>query len=346
VSERLGVHFAGKARSDGKREVREVVGVPEALNRAFSRRRAAIVQRHTALIAEYRQKHGRSPSAAVQVELAQVATLQTREAKGLHQPLSELVPQWRATADRVLGPGGFEESMAAAAARTVVSDERSLERVADDALAVVSGQHSTFNRWHIRAEVERQLRGYPTTADRTALVDHVESLIVGPGGSAIRLTVDVDDVVAEQLRGNGESIYRVHGQDRFTARSVLDAEARLVAAGFAVSPYRAQVPGDLLVDLDGGQRALVQHFANAGTVLAVSVGAAGVGKTTAMRALARAWEMGGGRVVAMANAATAADKLGNEIGIRAQTIARVVTLHEHGLACDEDSCRILSAVGH
>jgi len=28
----------------------------------------------------------------------------------------------------------------------------------------------------------------PTTADRTALVDRVESLIVGPGGSAIRLT--------------------------------------------------------------------------------------------------------------------------------------------------------------
>ena len=89
------------------------------------------------------------------------------------------------------------------------------------------------------------------------------------------------------------------------------------------------------MDLDGGQRALVQHFANAGTVLAVAVGAAGVGKTTAMRAVARAWEMGGGRVVAMANAATAADKLGTEIGIRAQTIARVVTLHRHGLLTEE-----------
>ena len=39
VSERLGVRFAGKARSDGKREVREIVGVPEELNRAFSQRR-------------------------------------------------------------------------------------------------------------------------------------------------------------------------------------------------------------------------------------------------------------------------------------------------------------------
>ena len=37
----------------------------------------------------------------------------------------------------------------------------------------------------------------------------------------------------------------------------------------------------------------------------------------------------------MANAATAADKLGTEIGIRAQTIARVVTLHEHGLLTEE-----------
>jgi len=334
VSARLGVRFAGKARSDGKREVREIVGVPEELNRAFSQRRAAIVDRHNTLMTEYREKHGRAPSTAVQAELAQQATLQTREAKGLHQPLSELVAQWGATSDRVLGPGGFQESMSAAAMLTVPRDERSPEQVADEALAVVSSKHSTFNRWHVRAEVERQVRGYPA-ANLTALVDHVESLIVGPGGGAIRLTVGGEQLVGEQLRSNGESQYRVHGQDRFTAQPVLDAEQRLIEAGRAPSPHHAQVPGDLLVDLDGGQRALGQHFATAGTVLAVAVGAAGVGKTTAMRALARAWEMNGGRVLAMANAATAADKLGTEIGIRAQTIARVVTLHRHGLLTEE-----------
>src|SRR5664279_2530571 len=64
VSECVGVRFAGKARSDGKREVREVVGVPEELNRAFSQRRAAIVERHKTLLAEYRETHGRAPSAA------------------------------------------------------------------------------------------------------------------------------------------------------------------------------------------------------------------------------------------------------------------------------------------
>ena len=196
-------------------------------------------------------------------------------------------------------------------------DDRTPERVADDALAVVSGQHSTFNRWHIRAEVERQLRGYPTTTDRTALVDQVESLIIGAGGGAIRLTVDGDDAGrASSSAATGRASTGCTGRTGSPRSRCWTRRHRLIAAGFALSPHRAQVPGDLLVDLDAGQRALVQHFANAGTVLAVSVGAAGVGKTTAMRALARAWEMGGGRVVAMANAATAADKLGNEIGIR------------------------------
>ena len=333
ISARLGVRFAGKPRTDGKREVREIVGVPDALNAAFSRRREAIVARHTALMSEYRDKHGRSPSKAMQVELAQQATLETREAKGLHRPLSERVAQWRAVSERVLGAGGFEDAMSAAAAVDIEVDRRSPEQIASDALAVLSSKHSTFTRWHVRAEIERQVRGYPTS-DLTALVDQVQGLVVG-GGGAIRLTVDGPAVTPEQQRSNGESIYRVHGQDRYTVQSVLDAEQRLITACRELTAHQAQVPGDLVVDLDAGQRELVNRFVSSGLLLVPAVGAAGVGKTTAMRAVVQAWQLNGGRVVAMAYAASAAKTLGDEVGIRAQTIAKVITLHRAGLLTDE-----------
>ena len=334
VTARLGVAFAPEEHSGCKNPVREIIGVPRELNEAFSRRRAAIVDRHKTLIADYRSTHGRAPSAAVQADLAQQATLETREPKGLHRPLAERVAQWRAVSERVLGAGAFEDAMSAAATVTVEQDSRTPEQIARESLAALSGKHSTFTRWHIRAEIERQVRGNPAR-DLTALADRVESLLIGGGGDAIRLTVDGEPVTREQQRSNGESVYRVHGAERFTAQPVLDAEQRLIEACRICTAHRAQVPGDVVADLDAGQRELVARFVGSGLLLVPAVGAPGVGKTTAMRAVVQAWQLNGGRVIAMANAASAAKTLGDEVGIRAQTIAKVITLHRLGLLTDE-----------
>ena len=79
----------------------------------------------------------------------------------------------------------------------------------------------------------------------------------------------------------------------------------------------------------------MQHFAGAGTQLAVGVGAAGVGKSFAMARLVQAWQATGRKVIGLAPSADAAIKLGDEIDAQAQTIDLLLTRHEHGLLPDE-----------
>jgi hypothetical protein len=65
LARRLGVVFAERpGGAAGKRPVREILGVPPALIRHFSRRRAAIEDRLTELRADYRATHRREPSRA------------------------------------------------------------------------------------------------------------------------------------------------------------------------------------------------------------------------------------------------------------------------------------------
>lgn len=69
LARRLGVRFEErKDRVPGKRPVREIVGVPAPLLRHFSRRRALIEERLTALRKEYREAHGREPGRAADLQ--------------------------------------------------------------------------------------------------------------------------------------------------------------------------------------------------------------------------------------------------------------------------------------
>jgi hypothetical protein len=77
LRESLGVAFA--TRPDGV--AREILGVDPQLCAAASTRRAQVLDRLGELMAEYEQRHGRSPDAAARKALAQAATLDTRAAK-------------------------------------------------------------------------------------------------------------------------------------------------------------------------------------------------------------------------------------------------------------------------
>ena len=85
--------------------------------------------------------------------------------------------------------------------------------------------------------------------------------------------------------------------------------------------------------LDAGQRSLVGAFATSKARLAVGIGPAGSGKTTAMRAFTHAWSSAGphgGRVVPLATSSKAAQVLGSELGLRAENVHKF--LHENGSA--------------
>ena len=82
--------------------------------------------------------------------------------------------------------------------------------------------------------------------------------------------------------------------------------------------------------LDAGQAALVRQMCTSGRRLQLAIAPAGAGKTTAMRALALAWTQDGGQVVGLAPSAAAAAVLGEQTGIRSDTLAKLTWSLQHG----------------
>jgi AAA domain len=129
----------------------------------------------------------------------------------------------------------------------------------------------------------------------------------------------VDDVVAEVLnarsvslarpndgmiepaalrRSDGSSVYTVAGSGLFTSARILAAERRLVEHAGRTDGRKidgASVELALLeqaangITLDAGQAALVRSTSMSGARVQVAIAPAGAGKTTALRALTRAW---------------------------------------------------------
>ena len=67
-----------------------------------------------------------------------------------------------------------------------------------------------------------------------------------------------------------------------------------------------------------------------GARLQLAIAPAGAGKTTAMRALTLAWTQDGGQVLGLAPSAAAAAVLGEQTGIRADTLAKLTWSLDHG----------------
>ena len=87
--------------------MREIAGVDPDLMRCWSSRRAAIDTHRADLTAAFQAEHGRPPTPAEAIGLAQQATLATRQRK--HAPRSEAEQRatWRGEAPTLLGPDGI-----------------------------------------------------------------------------------------------------------------------------------------------------------------------------------------------------------------------------------------------
>nr|WP_231864030.1 AAA family ATPase [Brevibacterium ravenspurgense] len=86
------------------------------------------------------------------------------------------------------------------------------------------------------------------------------------------------------------------------------------------------------VRLDPDQAVAITHIARSGLTLDLLVGPAGSGKTTALRALHRAWTAAHGRdsVIGLAPSAAAAEVLGDSLGVRAENTAKFLYEHAKG----------------
>ena len=118
LTHQLGVRFADRpGRDRTKRPVREIVGIDPALIGRWSSRRRAIDVRSAELAAAFTADHGRALSPVEQIQLAQQATLETRDPKHEPRTLSEQRATWHAQAVEVMGGAGQVAAMVTQALR-------------------------------------------------------------------------------------------------------------------------------------------------------------------------------------------------------------------------------------
>jgi conjugative relaxase-like TrwC/TraI family protein len=342
----LGVRFAERPGTDPtKRPIREIVGIDPRLNQRWSTRRAHIETRRGDLAIQFQKDHGRPPTPVEALHLAQQATLETRDAKHEPRSLAEQRATWLGEAAAVLGSAQAVASMV----RTVltppaetapIADSHWIAQTADHMLAVMEASRSTWQMWHVRAEAQRQVRTTDVpTEHAAALVDLLLDEVLDRRSIALAPPHDGIEEPDVLRRLDGSSVYTVARAALYTSQRILDAEQRLLTtAGRRDGSAVDQVAVEMALlemaangsALDAGQASLVHQMCTSGSRLQLAISPAGAGKTTAMRAVALAWTQDGSQVIGLAPSAAAAAVLGEQTGIRADTLAKLTWSLDHG----------------
>jgi hypothetical protein len=348
----LGVTWVPVDRGKDRNTGWEIEGVPATLIAEFSRRTTGgsdagegIEQVKNRLIEQYVAEHGRQPSAATIAKLRQQATLETRPEKELHS-LAELTADWRARAEVLLGedaPTWAQHLLDRGASEARLrADDLGMEQIEDLASVVlisVANRRATWGRWNLHAETMRQIMGvrFATTDDRLRVLDQI---VAHAEAESLRLTPEYDRAVpAHYVEGEGNRFQPVD-QIAYSCQDILDAERRLlthsqddggpVLTARLVARHTSRKIGGVRLDPD--QAVAITRIARSGLTLDLLVGPAGSGKTTALRALHRAWTAAHGRdsVIGLAPSAAAAEVLGESLGVRAENTAKFLYEHHHG----------------
>jgi conjugative relaxase-like TrwC/TraI family protein len=321
----------------------EVAGVSASLMDEFSRRTADILAVKDHLIEQFETDHGRTPTDVEVLKLRQTATVATRRAKQ-GRSLGELTDDWTTRAVPYLDdePTSWVYELGQKNVAVFSSQdfaENILRDVADAALDIVSAKRPTFSRANIQAEVFRQLQSvrFVEPAERLHAATRATDLALA---QALRINApSLHHTPRFLLRSDGTSKFEATGHWRYTTTTLLDAEARLLAAGqrtdgavvsqkTVAAVARGPRPGQTFT-LSLDQARCVSEITTSGRALDVLVGAAGTGKSTAMAGLRAAWEKehGRGSVLGLAPSAAAAEVLGDDMGIDADNLAK--WLYEH-----------------
>jgi limonene-1,2-epoxide hydrolase len=213
------------------------------------------------------------------LQLAQQATLETRDAKHEPRTLAEQRATWYAQAVETLGGPDAVQAMISKTLNPIsmtspLVDAEWVSATAEKVLEAVEEHRSTWQSWHVRAEVQRQVRAVQVPTDK---IDQLVELLVTEvlQTRSISLARPEDGIreLAVQRRADGSSVYTVAGSELFTSNRILAAEQRLVAAagrtdGRVVDAGTVELA--LLESaangnaLDAGQAALVRAMCTSG----------------------------------------------------------------------------------
>ena len=213
-----------------------------------------------------------------------------------------------------------------------------VSETADRVLSVMERSRATWQTWHVRAEVQRQVRAEDVPTDQAAaLIELLIAEVIAHRCLALAPSDGIEEPEALR-RIDGTSVYTIAGADRYTSRRVLDAEQHLIGAAArrdGAVVVASAVDLALLelaangTRLDHGQAALVREMCTSGARMQLAIAPAGAGKTTAMQALTLAWTQDGGQVLGLAPSAAAAAVLAEQTGICTDTLAKLTWSLRH-----------------
>ncbi|MEN8602901.1 MobF family relaxase [Microbacterium rhizosphaerae] len=336
----LGVSWEPRERGRDRNPAWAITGIPDVLVAHFSTRSHAINDETDRLIAAFMGSHGHRPSPATVMKLRAQATLATRPEKQVHS-LGELTAGWRQRASVLLGQDATTWARALTARhgsripplRAADLSPALIARLGGTVVAAVAEKRSTWRHWNLVAEAARQTMPmrFASASDRETAV---ELFAQAAEKASLRLSPpEIAESPSEFQRPDGSSVFRARRSAVFTASMLLEAESRLIARSRDTSAPRLTMPpqprrqGGNTLSLD--QAVALEKIAASGRTVDALVGAAGTGKTSAMRALRDAWEStyGRGSVVGLAPSAGAAHVLAEDLGIPTENTAKWWTTH-------------------
>jgi conjugative relaxase-like TrwC/TraI family protein len=301
-----------------RRGIAEVIGVPRAVTKAFSRRRVEI---EAALATR-----GTSGARA-----AEAAALATRSAK-TNVDAGELVVEWRARAGE-LGFGERELALIVDRVRGVGIDERGWSK-AFDALSRATGitsRSATFSNGNvIQALCESLPAGTGVDAGK---LERAAKEFLKTRAVAIVPDAEARDASEVFRRRDGCAMPVAVERMQYSTPEHLALEQRFIDRVAASRDGDIGVVRDDDVDLavrsrptlSDEQRGMVEALCCRGNGVAVVAGKAGTGKTFALGAAREAWQAAGYPVLGVATARRAANELQTGAGIQSTSVAALLS---------------------
>jgi conjugative relaxase-like TrwC/TraI family protein len=320
-------HHLGVRWHEVDNGIAELADVPDHVRKEFSTRTDAIRRRLDHKLDRFHTTMGRAPTPRERWMLERESVIDSRPAKQQPRDGFELHDTWR----HQLAQLDIEPDELVAGVSGRVSPRpltpTGIERLTARALDALAERQSTFRP----AELTRELAAAvptdtPADADRlVAFLDHLTDQIIA------ERAVDLSRLVPAgvRLRRDGRPITEAATDRILTTPAILDQEAaildaveRRLDAGGIDSPIR---PDDA-IDLTRPQAEAASAVAGDRELVLV-VGPAGTGKTIALTPGLDLVRRQGRTAFGVAPTATAAQVLGFECGIDADTVDKV--LHEH-----------------
>jgi conjugative relaxase-like TrwC/TraI family protein len=333
---RLGVVF-GAPSAHGQAEI---LGVPQEVMTAWSKRTAQIAAEAAPVVADYEATLGRSLTRNERAAVTKTAVLKTRDAKEPAGSVSVLHERWQTEA-AALGWGAETLHTAVIAATkpfavdvTPVTKPFAVDVVAPtQPFTVAVTPAVTPSHAELAALAAGRRHGVFSRADLTIGIAAALP-VVAETAEQVRARVEglTDSSVGHwKTMGLGApqaGVTRRLSDHRYTSTEVMDAETNVLRAAKAGRDLqRAQVRAtavdpELMAELGADQRAAVTKLTTGGEFLVVLTAPAGAGKTTTLGAATKVWEDAGFRVVGLAPSARAAAELAKATGGDADTVAK------------------------